>query len=69
MRINVIVFENKFEKKGFTVFFRLEPGLLKPDDGTYNFRPIGLYIFLTHSSSSNFAETGDGLDSRGSDRH
>ena len=28
-----------------------------------------LYIFLTHSSSGNFAETRDGLDSRGADRH
>ena len=28
-----------------------------------------MYIFLTHSSSGNFAETRDGLDSRGADRH
>ena len=28
-----------------------------------------MYIFLTHSSSGNFAETRDGLDSRGAARH
>ena len=28
-----------------------------------------MYIFLTHSSSGNFGETRDGLDSRGADRH
>ena len=28
-----------------------------------------LYIFLIHSSSGNFAETRDGLDSRGAARH
>ena len=28
-----------------------------------------MYIFLTHSSSGNFAETWDGLESRGADRH
>ena len=28
-----------------------------------------MYIFLTHFSSGNFAETRDGLDSRGADRH
>ena len=28
-----------------------------------------LYIFLTQSSSGKFAETRDGLDSRGADRH
>ena len=28
-----------------------------------------MYIFLTHSSSGNFAETRDGLDSRGAASH
>ena len=31
--------------------------------------PEELYIFLTHSSSGNFAETRDGLDLRGAERH
>jgi len=30
---------------------------------------LKMYIFLIHSSSGNFAETRDGLDSRGAARH